>query len=420
MHTYYAIMRWNVVETIVYRLLYSIYIYRLYSLTTPSTFSTTVTMFSVLFLCITLFESGLSQNWGPFFSYVQKSKKLILYLTYKNIKIHSVLCLATLLLLYPFLAKISAWYAQYIPSEMHYAICLLYIGIEIIKKSAKKCVYIALSAKMVALTEITSMVVFLICIELQARYYPLMPASLLVWYTLCSTSACVTYLIMLYSWYTKIHEENTPPQIININHVTINRLYSHFYSLLHIPFSSNILLPFIATFYGSSIIPSLKIVSTISHTITLLAEHAVGISGEVALAKTKRDRHNASFIIATIQNHTTLALCISLAAASMYCYFYGISLSNYHHNKQEILIHIFFFTLIILEPFYLNLKNILTISEEHWNLAKINMYLFLIWIAASYFIWLENVVHVMATLAAGKSLLLFLHGTPKAKTQSHV
>jgi hypothetical protein len=413
-HHYYASMRWNSIETIYYRILYSSYIALVYTYASTQDFSITGTVFSLVYAGVTVLDGGLSASLSPFFIEMTRSAHTLKKVLSYHVKIYALI--VTILLIGALTMHASLWhtYQLFIKTPQMLGILTGIVVLETAKKALKKFVQLSLAYRATAIVEMLGITLFFALISLYILYAKQISPEVIFGSFLASSLFSVTILLLTAIKSSASLHTSTDESPLSLYTLAKTRAYLYANNLINMQFSSNILLPIIAAKYGFEIIVPLKLIGTLAHTVSSLLEHSINLSSDVLYAHLKRDS------IDTVKHIFSLSqkqLLMSITACSVVCMGairYGL-LSTVHIETtySALLLYTSYFILLATETLFSQHITVLTMYEQFtvFSYIKIITIVGMIYITKDPHIALPTLVISMLALRIASYSILTWHAT---------
>lgn len=385
-------IKWNALEAMSYQFLLLAHQVALFSVTDHGTYGLIGSLFSISYLIVMITNFGFDVTLGPFFSMLTKSrqhfKKIFFIQLLPEYFIVSMLFIVGLIIQMNF-------FPMMIP-DSHFGIFIYPIlGLLVLFESAKKTFRMIL--QLAFLTHKTTIIEIATIISytgiVWCGYLLGFPISLnLVFLPMLITSAISTCILGLWVHeYFQTLPDSTASSITTTLQLRI--LKSRFFNFLnqasHMIFSSNFLVPFFALFFGFNRAGVLKLVSSITHCITIILQKVFGLSSALLLSHIKdmqlATKQQAFLFITNRLNQVLYGIIIFL------CINYGtlLSLSAAPHAHSTVTIAYLFLILSFSESFFIAYEKFYITEEKSdhlfiFNLLVIGLLSIVIWHASNF------------------------------------
>jgi hypothetical protein len=395
---------WFAAESFYYRLLYTTHTILLYSVIDTRSFGYIGTLFSSVYLLISLFDFGLAKSWGPFFSEASKSKGNFKRMVWHQGIIHIIWLIIVLLIIfigYNILPSYISWPKVSIPVLLLLIAIFFLEGIKIIFKAILQ---LGFYYKETAQVEMLSITIFFILVwGIYAITAHIGPE--LIFCAMSIGSVCSVFLVVYYfvRWYRILPEDSFDnPSDRLLWRLLKNRGALYANSLFGtVIFSSNFLVPLIALYGGFEYISIYKVMSNLTQSISLIIQHIFSPTSTSILAHLKKNSWQ--------EKRETFGLI----TGRLYHVLGGIMifmLINHHKILRKSAIHsegsltiLLFFCILFTENFFITYTSLYVTQERSHYLLACNIipwcFLLITWqcISCSFFMFLFLLVCARTT-----------------------
>ncbi|MCA9769958.1 hypothetical protein KC460_01150 [Candidatus Dependentiae bacterium] len=276
-------VRWNTIETVVYHSVLLTHQVCLYRVAPAPIYGLAGTFFSLFYLALTVVNMGLDHAMSSFFSYAIQNKK-----QFKKI-IGSQLAISFVMLT---LTSCTFCFAQKTFSLfLAFIIASLFIT-ESVKKTLLVLLQLAFFNKYTTAIEVSSIVLYVGSVWI--GYYSGIKFSLyLIFVPMLVYSGLSVALLFLFVYKLYLQLPDTVFECKKVNsstkNIVVTRLWTWVNQVSHSIFSSNFLVPLFAYQFGLTYAGILKLISTISHSVTSIIRKIGGITSSALFASTKTE-----------------------------------------------------------------------------------------------------------------------------------
>lgn len=281
-------IKWNAFESIFYSSLMIAHQTFLFSTLDISTYGLIGTLFAYIFFSELTLCFGLNSSLGTFLSVWSKNKKNFRLFFGWNLLINYAAAIVYFVIGY--------FVITFISSPSLYVLVIATIVFEKNKQICKMLLHVLFKSRLKSFIELASFSVFLILVWGQYLCgYPLTVYRLIIPFFITSAVSCGIYLFTIFQWYNQLPEEEESafdrPVVIRIFK---NRISSIIHKTSKRFFSSNFLVPMIATRFGMHQAGILKITTQVAYYTTLILRKALGNAGTALFAHTKKSDGSTS------------------------------------------------------------------------------------------------------------------------------
>ncbi len=367
-------LRWNALESIWYQVALAGHQLMLFSLTPTSTFGFIGTVFSTLYLILTVTNFGLDSSLGTFFSSISSSKQAFRRIVLPQLLPELfILCVLALLFI-----ALRSFLIPHVPATMHLdnllvgALSMLLLS-EGLKKTFKTLLQLAFYNTVTATIEIITITIYVGTVwTIYSSGYPI--TLELIFFPMLITSCINTAVLAgaVYLWYATLPEVSANPVPPLAGRILQNRFFNYVTHLSHTLFSGNFLVPLFAVQCGLASAGIFKLVSTIAYTLSCILQKIFGLTTEALLAHVKPlhlDHKQDAFKKITYYLYPavyTVLFCVCLNASKIVT-FAGASA----HSTLPLII--LFFMIHFSEYFFMAYEKFFIIEEKNKYLFIINV-----------------------------------------------
>ncbi len=356
-------VRWSFFEATVYQALLALHHLFVFRTVSSSLFGTAGTIFASLYLVIALANIGLDHALSSFFSYALQSKKHFTYLIGRQ------LCIALIIVVLVSFAFLCIQTMLPMPCALIIAgLCI----VESIKKTLTSILHLAFLNKQSAFIEISALIFYITTIWVS--YYFGIPFSLYLIFTPLLIASTISVLIgsyLVYRLYAQLPNQAPLDQTNLYSRIIYTRAYTWINQVGHLFFSSNFLVPFFAYHYGLSYAGILKLISTLSYSISSIMRKVGGTTASALFASGKHsDEQQKNFFIATNVVHQLLYGIIIFFSIN----YYKILMETGTWITGSHLVLAYFFLLITLsESLFITYEAFLITHEKAYYIVIFNV-----------------------------------------------
>ena len=282
---------WNALESISYQLLLLCHQIALFKMSSSATYGLIGSLFSLTSLIVTITNFGLDITLSPFYKLLTQSKQ-----KFRTILIQQLLleyALLGVLIISGLIAKSllpQSWGIHQLTINMILLLILL-ICFEGAKKTLRMLLQLGFLNHTTAIVEIITIISYISLVWL--GYFIGFPITLeLVFIPMLLVSIVSTLILSLYvySYYKSLpnHSSLDIPSDLG-GRIFRSRFFNFLNQISHMVFSSNFLVPFFALQFGLAQAGLLKLVSAITHCITVILQKVFGLSSSLLLSHLKND-----------------------------------------------------------------------------------------------------------------------------------
>lgn len=296
---------WTSLESVYYQTLYALHMFGLYKILDPMVFGTIGTLFSLIYLTITLANLGLDASLPPFFKEATKNGQTAKSFFYSYLVPHyfwlSVILFGVFILI--LLGMIPAHVSL---ATITVSLCLILC--ESLKKTVKAVLRLALYNKMIAAVEMGAITLYISAVYSVYYYFGLLSPALII--GLLSFVSGLSALIFAYTawhWHLGLPVGNADATKLLAKRFIKSRLFTLCNHLCTDLFSGNMLVPYIAMHSGLSHAGIFKLLATVAHNITTVMRNVFGVSSSAFFAH--RKHHSNQEKQAVLQYISYLFFC---------------------------------------------------------------------------------------------------------------
>lgn len=378
---FYFGIKWNSLEVIVYNALLILHQTILFYACKSSTFGLIATVFSSVYLSITIFNLGLDKSLTTFFKTISNDKK-----DFISIFIYQVVVQFIIILFFAFLFYLLKFKIPGFNLLTKYEIFLI-IGIfisESFRKTFKSLAQLAFLNNQTAILEICSVLIYVTifwsmyhiqgCAKLDTALIPLFIESFL--------SLLILSFIIL-RFYKRLSENLSAINTISVKEIIFNRINIFATQITNILFSSNFILPVTAFRFGLNTVGVLQISKSSINFLYLLLERAFGITSGSLLTRVKNDSieiKQKSYNLSVKSLYKTIAIIFVLTVILSPLI---LLLKNF---SAPILIQAYLFGFAILSnTLFISQEQLLLVEEKIYYLMYLNIVNALIFIITLFY-----------------------------------
>ncbi len=282
------VLRWNTFGGLFFQLLLTAHQVALYLVLEKKIYGLVGTIFSLIYLSITILDAGFKDSLAPFFALNAQNKSLFK----KNIlrpfiaQIMSItIIIATLIIIAYKSGSITIFSRILSPAIL--LIAGLFICFEWSEQILKMILQLSFHTRIVALWETSYILSYLTMVwGYYAIYKTFTLYALLIPLLICSILGIVILSAKTISWYHSLSSDSTPLPYIG-RRIIRNRILIYINQMGHVIFSANFLVPFFAQQCGLAQAGIFKLASHIAYAIVSLFNHIFGITSNVTFAYLK-------------------------------------------------------------------------------------------------------------------------------------
>lgn len=388
-------IRWNAFESVIYQSLLLIHNFCLFAWMPYAEFGVIGSLFSTVYLIISFINFGFDTTLPAYFSQAISSKlafKKIIIVHYLP-EIILVMLIATACLIAPYF---FLQYIRYPLDPFLITILGLIIISESIKKTLRTIMHLSFLNKLCTLTELIFLFLYLSLVWLPIlRGTPITPFLI---FTPLLLSSVLSTVILGYYVLTLYNSLDHCPSVTLISHRTIitNRFWNYLSHISHGAFSSNFLVPLMASINIESA-AFLKISSTIVYALISCSRSAFGSASEAAFsfAKNFDVLEKRSLFYSIITKFNTIIL-----STFLFCIIFLGSIAVYKLEQAKCIAPFLLCiaALSFLEHAVLIHEKFLIAEEKSYLLSVWNFIFFLISIAVIKSMLQANMLTLLMTL----------------------
>jgi len=280
-------VRWNTFEAISYYALYSLHNIALFAILEPGVYGLSGTILSLLYLTVMITNIGFDQTIGPFFSYYSSSRDSFKHLFLYQLVIQMVLLGLSGTFL---VGLLGSWFSTYqLISVGTGSVIVATVISEGVKRSTRTLMQVSFKNKATSLIEVTSMILYG---SIVWSWYllvgqitiPVLLSALLI----SSLAGLMSIGTLTMRWYQYLPAQASTRYTQSIrNRIIKSRLVSWAYGITQQLFSSNTIIPLIATHAGLQQAGTFTMINSLVSSITGIFNKIAGYPSLAALAHTK-------------------------------------------------------------------------------------------------------------------------------------
>lgn len=346
--------------------------------------------FSLLFLLIPYLNLGLDGSFASVFNAASMHKKAFKNLVAKQLL--SVIIVPPIIAALYFFSKACAHFPLKLINAFSMQMFILLgalIIVESLKKNIKTFLTLSLCQRRVALTEIATLIgyVILVWVRLAYEYYKsgtlhsLDPSDFLVPLGCMSFCALIVYAVSLYKIYEKL--PNSDEYYVDLS-IAMLRTKNWVYQILHGLYSSNFIIISCANLYGFEFAALLKTISFCMYGINYIVQHVFGTTISIAVARIQgSSTQERDILVKIVQRY--LHRAVSAFFILLASYFMYMGLTNQHKIYYDFL-HpaALFVVLLFCENFVIVRENYYLAQGKIESIIMGNIIIFIPYFRATY------------------------------------
>lgn len=366
---------WNALESISYQMLLLGHQIALFKINTSANYGLIGSLFSLTYLVVTVTNFGLDITLSPFFTIISQSKK-----NFKKIITQQLLleyCILSLLIAGAIIAKSilpKSWkVAQHLDINMIILLIAL-ICFEGAKKTLRMLLQLAFLNHKTAIIEITTIISYISMVWFgYFSGYPISLELVFVPMLIVSIASSLVLAFCIYRYYQKLPDHSPTQLPENLGkRILKSRFYNFLNQASHMAFSSNFLVPFFALQFGLAQAGLLKLVSAITHCITIILQKVFGLSSSLLLSHLKNnDLHTKQEAFLTITNRLNQTL-YGIIIFLMINFGTLLNLSSVSNNNLTLTLAYLFLIISFSENFFLAYEKFYIAEEKADHLFFFN------------------------------------------------
>jgi hypothetical protein len=369
-------IRWNTLEAIAYQAIFVAHQMILFRAVDPTFFGMVGTIFSALYVIITLANMGFDASISPFFNELKLSKlSFKKYIIPHLIPEYVALSLCAVIF-YLNLDSIAA----HIPWMQNVDSCLagvlgLLVITEGIKKTARIILQLAFQNQVTATVDIV-MIIFYVStvwtfsminhsITLFTIFVPMLCASFM-------SAAMLTAHV--FNFYKNLPAQSEVPLGLSHTRIIKSRLFNYLNQMGHVVFSGNIMVPLFAMHCGLASAGVIKLLSTVTHAITIIINKIFSVPSEALFGILKNE--DATVQRTTFTKITEYVHGIIIATTIFFITSHHFLLYNSAHTvlESDHLIIILFFMVQLSEQLFTVYEKFFITKEKSLLLFIFNIF----------------------------------------------
>jgi hypothetical protein len=368
-------LRWNTAESVWYQLALIGHQVVLFSLTTPSFYGLIGTLFSIIYLIITVTNFGLDTSLAPFFTLATKNKRLFKRVLLPQLIPELIIFSLVAVILCTTQALLIAipLVGPHLNSELIGIMGALII-VEGFKKTLRAILQLSFNNHLTALIEMATITLYISIIWL--LYFLGHPITLnlifvpMLMVSVMGTTA-LSYCVL--AWYQHLPNESsdTLPAYF-ARRLFKSRLFNYANQISHTFFSGNFLVPFFAAQFGLAHAGVFKLLCNIAYGISTVIQKMFGLSTQALLAHVK-DMHlltkQDAFKTITYYLYQVLYAILLFVGINIYKISTWVGTST---NSNALPLIILFFIIHFSEHFFMVYEKFFIIEEENFSLFLFN------------------------------------------------
>lgn len=300
---------WNTLEAVCYQVMLLGHQLSLYKMLDTQQFGLVGMLFATTYFFAAIISGGFDAAITPFFSQALLSKQAFRIIITRSFVNHCLLMIAVCASIIAFsFFSYPIFVLAHIPAHLLGVVGLLALN-EGIHKLLKTIAQLAFRAKHVAFIELATLFCYTgsvwgayvsgISLSLELIFTPMLVTSL---------AATITYVLLLWNGYASLPEDSNF-LFINYSGLYRSRIMNFFNQMGHTFFSSNFLVPWIATHVGLAQAGVFKLISHICYFITPLLQRIFGFSSQALFAHIRDVQlHDRIAIMTNIHNKLMFAV----------------------------------------------------------------------------------------------------------------
>lgn len=355
-------VRWNFFEATVYQLILAGHQLFLFRTISSSLFGTAGTIFASLYLIIALANLGLDHALSSFFSYAVQNKQQCTYFIGRQLLLASIIMV---IVAFSFMC-----FQTFVPFSCALIIAALCV-VESMRKTCMTILHLAYLNKECALIEIGSLIFYSGIVW--TSYYGGIPFSLYLIFTpllITSSMALVISSFLLYRLYQQLPDQSVAHDTHAYRAIIATRGYTWVNQIGHLFFSSNFLIPFFAYHYGVSYAGVLKLISTLSYSISSIMRKVGGTASSALFAYSKHTNNQRNFFMATNVVHQFLYGIIIFFTINYYKILVG---TGTWMTSTHCALAYFFLMVTLSETLFITYESFLITHEKAHYVAFFNL-----------------------------------------------
>ena len=277
------ILWWHTGESIMYHGILLIHQSLLFTMAPPNMYGLIGSLFSALYLIVSIINAGLDATLSSLFTTYTKSKQLVWKFIGIQLLINYGISIAVIVIMYTF------WYNTISSFTIPLAIILPIIILENIKKITKTLLQLTFQLKVTVFGELGAVVSY-VCLVWGGHAVGLPISVYLIFIPLLFVLLIETIIFFYYTyrWYQTLPSGLHQPITSNdYKRIIKNRTYTFLNQLHHSCFSGNFLVLLTAHFFGLDYAGIIKFSSSIAFNITIVVKKIFGTSNNIFLAAIK-------------------------------------------------------------------------------------------------------------------------------------
>lgn len=362
-------LRWNALESISYQSLLLIHNIVLFSLIPQQLYGIIGSLFSLVYLTISITNFGFDITLPAYFSHATKNKQSFREI----IIIHYVpefFLLMALCLTFLFLPGIHANFFKHfiVHPTLAIIVCLIILS-EALKKTCRIILHLSFLNKLTTMVELISIGVYLTMVWTQILWGT--PITVMLFFIPMLITSCISTLIYgfyIYELYQTLPSDTSASPAINHKKIIINRLCNYSTHLSNSLFSYNLLVPLCALAYTLEMAALLKISSTILHAITSCFRSIFGSTSEAVFSYAKNNGiEEKRSILYSINNKSNIFLLTTFFMSIVFVGF--LSFLNFNYNSYCMYVMVCIIALQFMEHALFIHEKFFIAEEKPWYVS---------------------------------------------------
>jgi hypothetical protein len=411
-------IKWNTIEACLYQGILWGYHVTLFSSLDRAFYGTIGTLFSLLYIGVTLCTLGLDSALSPFIRYYTHNKTSFrILLGFQCIP--NIITYGSLLLFascYDLNNMFSFFKMPPIDQSFILLLVLLLI-IESIKKTVKTFLGLLFYNQRIATLEITYIILYVSTVAgLHYAHVPMSLAIIFVPMLIYSTIITGVLIGLLYTHYRQLPDSEYENEPALIGRITQSRIFGYINQLGHLIFSGNMFVTVFAAQLGVSYAAVAKIMSTSMQTISSITHRIIGQASEAALAHAHAYADNEKQSLFALSNTYAQSVILYLFALLFALNYKAVAVHVMNSSLHANVLLVVFSILLLIEPFFMTYEKKYLIEEKgrylsYYHLTMIA--LFGLWIYSNCAYPLLCLVGLTSVRIAWYAALGMHHRTPQ-------
>lgn len=366
-------IRWNLLESVYYQAMLFCHQWALYNTLPTTQYGKIGTLFSLIYLAITVFNFGLDSSISPFFATASQSKyaarKLILIpmiIQYGLISL--IISLSMMLSMHMYPAFFSV-----IPTPLAFVFIAIFVT-ESIKKTVRTILQCAFKNTLTTSIEVATITTYTSAVwALYAFGHTLDLCTIFVPMAITSGASLICLLVVLKRWYRGLSDAiNDSTDVPSFTQIAHHRICAYITQLTSIFFSANLLVPLFAYKFGMEYAAILKFISYLNYFIHTIIHKVFGVSLQACFAAIK---HESLYIKQQFFEMVTyylyqLLYAIGIFLAINYQRIYMLNTQHSDHSVHSV--GVLFFVCLLIENFLVSYEQLYQVEERYGYVSAIN------------------------------------------------